>query len=79
MQFLSLEGVLRIHRDQIERYGGTPEIRDEGLLKSALAMPMAQFGGAYLHVTPAAMAGAYLFHLAATTRLSMATSASRSR
>lgn len=64
MLFLTLEEVLKIHRDQIDRYGGTPEVRDEGLLKSALAMPMAQFGGAYLHSTPAEMAGAYLYHLA---------------
>ena len=66
MKFLSLDEVLKIHRDQIDRYGGTPEVRDEGLLKSAIeiAMPMAQFGGAYLHATPAEMAGAYLYHLA---------------
>jgi len=64
MLFLTLEDVLTIHRDQIDRYGGTYELRDEGLLKSALAMPTAQFGGAYLHETPAEMAGAYLYHLA---------------
>lgn len=64
MQFLTLDEVLKIHRDQIERYGGTPEVRDQGLLKSALSMPMAQFGGAFLHETPAEMAGAYLYHLA---------------
>ena len=64
MLFLTLEEVLKIHRDQIDRYGGTPEMRDEGLIKSALAMPMAQFGGEYLHSTPAEMAGAYLYHLA---------------
>jgi len=64
VQFLSLDEVLAIHRDQIQRYGGTLEIRDEGLLKSALAMPMAQFAGEYLHPTPAAMGAAYLYHLA---------------
>jgi len=64
MKFLTLDEVIKIHRDQIKRYGGTPEVRDEGLLKSALAMPMAQFSGAYLHSTPAEMAGAYLYHLA---------------
>jgi len=64
MLFLTFEEVLTIHRDQIERYGGTLELRDEGLLKSALAMPAAQFGGEYLHPTPADMAGAYLYHLA---------------
>lgn len=64
MQFLSLEEVMAIHRDQIDRYGGEAGIRDEGLLKSALAMPMAQFGGEYLHLSPAAMGAAYLYHLA---------------
>lgn len=64
MHFLTLEEVMKIHRDQIQRYGGSAEVRDEGLLKSALAMPMAQFGGVYLHETPSDMAGAYLYHLA---------------
>jgi len=64
MQFLSLDEVLMIHRDQITRYGGAMALRDEGLLKSALAMPMAQFSGEYLHPSPAEMAGAYLYHLA---------------
>ncbi|MGB0766955.1 MAG: type II toxin-antitoxin system death-on-curing family toxin [Phycisphaeraceae bacterium] len=64
MLFLTLEETLTIHRDQIDRYGGTDELRDGGLLKSALAMPMAQFSGTYLHETPADMAAAYLYHLA---------------
>lgn len=64
MLFLTLEEVLKIHHDQIKRYGGSAEVRDEGLLKSALAMPMAQFSGTFLHQTPAEMAGAYLYHLA---------------
>jgi len=37
--FLTLDEVLEIHRDQIERYGGGDGIRDLGLLESALAMP----------------------------------------
>ncbi len=45
IRFLGLEEILEIHQEQIERYGGSPGIRDLGLLKSALAMPMAQFGG----------------------------------
>jgi len=35
--FLTLEEVLEIHDDQINRYGGTGGIRDLGLLESALA------------------------------------------
>ena len=61
--FLSLGEVLEIHRDQIERYGGGPGIRDLGLLQSALAMPAAGFGGRYLHTDLFEMAAAYLFHI----------------
>lgn len=39
-------------------------IRDHGLLDAAVAMPRQQFGGAYLHMDVAAMAAAYLFHIA---------------
>lgn len=63
-RFLNVEQVLAIHHDQIERYGGSFELRDRGLLESALAQPRAQFGGAYLHQGVPAMATAYLFHLA---------------
>jgi death-on-curing protein len=61
--FLSLAEVLEIHRDQIERYGGHPAIRDLGLLQSALAMPAAGFGGKYLHSDLIEMSAAYLFHI----------------
>jgi death-on-curing protein len=61
--FLSLGEILEIHRDQIERYGGHPGIRDLGLLQSALAMPAAGFGGRYLHTDLFEMAAAYLFHI----------------
>jgi len=61
--FLSLDEVLALHADQIERYGGTPGVRDLGLVQSALATPRASFGGAWLHGTLAEMAAAYLYHL----------------
>ena len=61
--FLSLGEVLEIHREQINRYGGDPGIRDLGLLQSALAMPAAGFGGRYLHGDLYEMAAAYLFHI----------------
>ena len=35
--FLTLEDVLGIHGDQINRYGGASGIRDLGLLESVLA------------------------------------------
>ena len=61
--FLTLAEILEIHRDQINRYGGDPGIRDLGLLQSALAMPAAGLGGRYLHGDLYEMAAAYLFHI----------------
>ncbi len=57
--FLSLDEVVEIHQDMIERYGGTAGIRDMGLLQSAVAVPQASFGGEYLHTS--------LFEMAAAT------------
>ena len=39
IQFLTLEEILAIHESVIERFGGQPEIRDYGLLLSALYRP----------------------------------------
>jgi death-on-curing protein len=61
--FLTLDEVLAIHADQVERYGGVLGIRDHGLLESALAMPEAVFSGTELHPTLHEKAAAYLFHL----------------
>jgi death-on-curing protein len=61
--FLTLGEVIEIHRDQIERYGGDPGLRDLGFLQSAMAMPSAGFGGRYLHTDLFEMAAAYLFHI----------------
>ena len=61
--FLTLDELLTIHRDQIERYGGSEGIRDMDLLKSAIAMPAAGFGGCYVHADLCEMAAAYLFHI----------------
>ena len=61
--FLGLDEVIEIHRDQIERYGGHPGVRDMGLLQSAIAMPQASHGGKYLHADLFEMAAAYLFHI----------------
>lgn len=62
--FLRLDEVLRIHADQIERYGGIQGARDLGLLESAIAAAEASFAGVYLHATLPEMAAAYLFHIA---------------
>lgn len=62
-QFLDPSEVLEIHADQIERYGGAAEIRDQGLMLSAISQPRAAFGGQFLHQDLFVMAAAYLFHL----------------
>lgn len=62
-EFLTLDDILEMHARQLERYGGAPGLRDRGLLESALAQPMATFGGELLHADLFAMAAAYLFHL----------------
>ena len=61
--FLGLDEVVEIHRDQIERYGGSPAIRDIELLQSAVAMPAAGIGENYFHTDIHEMAAAYLFHI----------------
>lgn len=61
--FLTLDEVLALHADQIERYGGRPGIRDVGLLQSALGAPSATFDGRFLHEGLHEMAAAYLFHI----------------
>ncbi len=62
--YLTLDEVLAIHADQIERYGGALGVRDRAGLESALAMPRAGFGGEMLHPTLFEQAAAYLFHVA---------------
>jgi death on curing protein len=61
--FLSLVEVLEIKQDQVARYGGASGIRDIELLKSALGMPSATYGGQFLHTDIFEIAAAYLFHL----------------
>ncbi|MGK7889759.1 MAG: type II toxin-antitoxin system death-on-curing family toxin [Leptolyngbyaceae cyanobacterium] len=63
-KFLTCEEVLMIHDDQIASFGGTPGLRDDGLLSSALAQPQATFGQQLLHPTIPEQAAAYLYHLA---------------
>ena len=62
--FLSVDDVLLIHADTIAVDGGSSGVRDHGLLDAAVAMPRQQFGGEFLHEDIAAMASAYLFHIA---------------
>ena len=61
--FLTLEDVLEIHADQIDRYGGKKGVRDQNLLLSAIAQPFSSFDGKYLHKTINEKAAAYLYHI----------------
>jgi death on curing protein len=63
IRFLPKKLVLAIHDDQIRLYGGSYQLRDEGMLDAALAMPQAQFDHQFLHETAFQMAAAYGFHL----------------
>jgi len=61
--FLTFAEIIEIHDYQIEHFGGGEGLRDIELLKSAIGMPSATFGGEYLHPTIIEMAAAYLYHL----------------
>lgn len=62
--FLTLDEVSKIHRVQIDRYGGSHGIRDNGLFQLAVAIPEAGCGGQFLHSDIFEMAAAYAFHIA---------------
>lgn len=49
--FLTLEQVLAIHDDQIEKYGGSHGIHSLSLLESAVMRPQSSFGGKDLYPT----------------------------
>ena len=61
--FLTFAEIIEIHNYQLENFGGASGVRDMELLKSAIGMPSATFGGTFLHPTIYEMAAAYLFHL----------------
>ena len=48
---LTKQQVILLHRDVIAQSGGSPEIRDEGLLESALNAPFQTFAGMELYPT----------------------------
>lgn len=49
VKYITLDEVLAIHDDMVERYGGSFGIRDLGLIQSAIARPQASFGGVDLY------------------------------
>lgn len=58
MKYLSIDEVLAIHHELIREFGGSPSIRDFGLLYAATERPKATFSGKDLYPT--------LFHKAAS-------------
>lgn len=60
---LTFAEIIEIHDYQIAHFGGSAGLRDIELLKSAIGMPSATFGGEYLHPSIIEMAAAYLYHL----------------
>ena len=61
--YLTLEQVLLIHEDQIDRYGGSHGLRDMALLESAIYRSQATFGGIDLYPTTFEKAGALVHSL----------------
>ena len=49
---ISLEELIWMHAVAVTEFGGSQGIRDRGLLESALARPLATFGGQNLYDTP---------------------------
>jgi len=62
-KFLTLDQVVALHKMQIDQFGGSHGVKDEGLLLSALGQPETGFGDQYFHKDLFEMAAAYLFHL----------------
>lgn len=60
---LDVDGVLAIHVEVLAAHGGSPGLRDRGLLESAVAAPQASFGGDPLMKDPVEIAAAYLYYL----------------
>ena len=61
--FLTVDEVLIIHEDQINRFGGSFGLRDRALLESAIAQSQMSFDGVFVHIDLFQMAAAYLYHL----------------
>ena len=61
-RFLDLGTVLELHAEGLVRHGGSPGVRDPGLVESALASAMNTW--LYAHGDVFDIAAAYAFHLA---------------
>jgi death on curing protein len=63
MRYLTVDEVLELHRHALEQSGGSPGLRDRGLLDSAVAQPTMAFGGQDLYPTVADKAAALGYSL----------------
>jgi death-on-curing protein len=63
MRYLTLDEVIELHRLLLEQSGGTPGLRDQGLLESAVEQPAMSFGGQELYSSLADKAAALCFSL----------------
>lgn len=63
MRWLQLAEVLELHRRLLAQSGGTPGLRDLGLLEASLALPRQSFAGADLYPGLIAKAAALGFSL----------------
>lgn len=55
-----LDEVLAIHELQISEFGGSPGLRDQGLLEASLGRPLQTFDGRELYPSPEEKAAALL-------------------
>ncbi|MBR1830127.1 MAG: type II toxin-antitoxin system death-on-curing family toxin [Atopobiaceae bacterium] len=60
----TLDEALSIHEASLKRFGELPGLRDEGLLRSALAQPFQTFGGSELYPAFAEKAARYAYGIA---------------
>ena len=63
MKRLTKRQVLLLHEQLLQEFGGTPGVRDEGLLDSALAAPFQTFDGQRLYPSVQAQAAQLGFGL----------------
>lgn len=63
MKYLNKAQVLRLHEQLVKQTGGSPGLRDEGLLDAALAAPFQSYGGRWMYPTLAGQAARLGFGL----------------
>jgi death on curing protein len=59
----TVSAVLAIHSEVLAAHGGSPGLRDNSLLESAVAAPQATMMGTPMFSDPVEIAAAYLFYL----------------